>query len=79
MTVGGSTSGKATTAEIGARQRDEVCASHHASGVHRINNRTVVRDASRRVSSTALQSSLEKCMRGDGNEWGEQAYQQRTI
>ena len=53
MTVGGSTSGSATTAPIGPAQRERVCASHQASGVHSSMSSTVVTLASLSVSQMA--------------------------
>src|SRR4051812_11783638 len=49
MTVGGSTSGSATSAATGSRQRLAVRASHHAMGVPMTSNRTVVAAASAAV------------------------------
>jgi hypothetical protein len=55
-TVGGSTSGSATAASIGAFQRDCVRATHQASGVANSNSSAVEIAASRSVSSSAARS-----------------------
>ena len=53
MTVGGRTSGSATTALTKVFHRDGLNASHQASGVETMSNTAVVTEASLRVSSTA--------------------------
>lgn len=60
MTVGGKTKGRATTAPTGPFQREAVCASHHASGVHRTSSKKVVTEANSNVNVTAAQSSVDK-------------------
>ena len=57
MTVGGSTSGSATTAPTGPLSRERVRASHQAIGVPMISSRTVVSDASWMVSQMASKSA----------------------
>ncbi len=56
MTVGGSTSGSATTAPTGPRSQERVRASHQATGVPMISRITVVRLASLTVSQMAPRS-----------------------
>src|SRR6478735_7069709 len=57
MTVGGSTSGSATTAPTTPFSRDAVCASHHAIGVPMTSSSAVVSDASSSVSAMAWRSA----------------------
>src|SRR5690554_3285406 len=59
-TVGGSTSGSATTAETGWRSQCPVRASHQAMGVPITSSSAVVMPASFRVSQTACHSGLMK-------------------
>ena len=58
MTVGGKTSGRATIAPMGPRNRERVCANHRAMGVPTSNKMRVVSDASCRVSQMAAKSAL---------------------
>ncbi|MCY1186832.1 hypothetical protein D9M73_277420 [compost metagenome] len=56
MTVGGSTSGRATTAPTGPRSQERVRANHQAMGVPTSNRINVVRLASLKVSQIAPRS-----------------------
>ncbi|GAB2718196.1 hypothetical protein GCM10027195_25090 [Comamonas sediminis] len=68
--MGGSTSGNVTTAPMGPRQRDGVCASHQASGVASTSSKIVVKLASSSVSQMAAQSSgLRKEVLTAGGGW----------